>query len=250
MTDLSATASNTPVGRRTIVKHNQTGQPRYQFEELPPEAFLNPRPGDEFFNGAPHDHMVAEVVAAFRHLLRYSPTLTVVTGTPLVWQDQSLPRPAPDLALVAHQPRDSEAGPLVDSDGHAGHLRLVIEVTSPLLAQMDTEEKRRIYQQAGVPEYVIIAPADQHDGAPPAVDLLVLREGTYQAAPSDAEGRIYCAAARAWFLVEPPDTVRLIDARTGLPVETNPDAGDRPARAESEAARRAQSIADQLDFLR
>jgi hypothetical protein len=135
---------------------------------------------------------------------------------------------------------------MLDLTAEQASLRLIVEVTSPGLAQVDHSEKRLLYAEAGVPEYLIL------DLTPEGDRLLAYRlaDGVYQPVAPDADGRVYSQATKVWCRLLPGGEVELTEARTGK-VVTPPEGDDEPpAAAQVEATLRAQSIAAQLGLPR
>lgn len=246
-----------PVGRRQIVTQNVTAQPDYEEVALTAADFLNPQPGDEFFHGEQHDVAVKRLAAILRHLCRYSPSTTVLAGAKIIWPDPTLPQPAPDLAVVSGvaEPQRPRQTFNVAEEGETP--RFILEVTSPLLAEVDRIEKRALYAQAGVQEYFILdlvgnSPAieDRQPDTRPALLAYRLEDGAYLPIAPDEQGRLYSAANKTWFVVNGSGVVQVIEARTGAPIEPPDETEEPQAAAQVEAAWRAQSIASKLDFLR
>jgi hypothetical protein len=140
------------VGRRQIVTHTTTAQPRYTTQDLTPADFLNPQPGDEFFHGDTHAALVAYLARCFRHLYRYSPIVAVLVGAKLIWADPTLAQPAPDITVVANLTDPQRLRDRLDIAAEGARPRFILEVTSPALASLDLAEKvelLRLTQQAG-----------------------------------------------------------------------------------------------------
>lgn len=251
--------SRSVVGRRQTVTYSTTAQPTYTVQELTPADFLNPHPGDEFFYGDAHAALVAYLAACFRFLYRYNPFVAVLVGTKIVWDDPALAQPAPDLAIVANLADPARPRDRLDVAAEGVRPRFILEVTSPVLADIDLVDKVGVYGRAGVQEYFIVQPATQTG---PALSVLAYRlnQGVYQPVAPDAEGRLYSATNRVWVTVQPPhvgelqegDTtqgLRLVEERTGRAL-TPPDHAEEESRTgiQVDAALRAQSIASKLNL--
>lgn len=247
------------VGRRQIVTYSTTAQPSYATQDLTPGDFLDPQPGDEFFHDDAHGVWVDYLARGLRHLYRYNPAVGVLVGTKIAWEERSLARPAPDLAVVAGLAAPRRQRDLFDVAAEGTRPRFILEVTSPALAQIDLVDKVALYARAGVQEYFILQPAAAQPG-PAALSLLAYRldQGVYTPIAPDAPGRLYSATNRIWFVVEPAvgearpsdpaHSLRLVEERTGRAItppagETEPDAA-----IQVDAALRAQSIAAQLNL--
>jgi Uma2 family endonuclease len=241
-------SSNSPskVGQRRQFYFNDNGQPAYQVDDLTAEDYLNPHPGDEFFHGDVHDRSVRNVAGMLQHHYRYSPTTSVHLRPKMVWPGAVLDQPMPDVVIVNNLVEPLRPRPTIDlaaeqnAPGVEGQVsvRAIFEVTSPHLAAYDLENKRSLYERAGVPEYWIIDTGvrPQNEQVHFALTGYQLQYGKYQIIAPQAEGRWESKACRIW----------LGDLRTGKPLPL-PSADEDPAiSAQAEASRRAQSIAGQL----
>jgi Uma2 family endonuclease len=98
--------------------------------------------------------------------------------------------PGPDVAYV----RPERVG-LVEEGGMRGGPDIAVEVVSRESRHRDYDDKRRLYEEAGVPEYWIIDPIQQR------VEFLVLEEGRYQLAPLE-ENRLFRSRALPGFWID------------------------------------------------
>jgi Uma2 family endonuclease len=243
------TADAHVVGRRRIFYFNDTGQPAYRVYDLTADNFMNPTPGDEFFHGPDHDQMLRRIGAMLRHHHRFSPTLTVHLHPKLIWADPTLAQPMPDIVVVSDLTEPLTHRPVLDLATEGATMRAVIEITSPRLVEQDYGAKARVYAQAGVPEYWIID-LGQRVTAPDRPLCILgyrLEDGDYHAIPADTEGKWQSHALRVWFQVADGD-LQIGDLRTGKPFPPPSDDDDPTIATQAEAARRAQSIAGQLNF--
>jgi len=119
--------------------------------------------------------------------------------------------PEPDVVYV--RPERVE---LVEEGGMRGGPDIAVEVVSRESRHRDYEDKRRLYEEAGVPEYWIIDPIQQR------VEFLVLEEGRYQLAALE-ENRLFRSRALPgfwidvdWLLSDPlPAATRCLEAILG-----------------------------------
>lgn len=135
--------------------------------ELPltPGRFLNPRVGDQMFQGQRHFETVVEIHSLLKDHFQADPGV-LVTGDMKHFLAPDLPAPGPDVSVIR--------GVRVKNDARRFSFRvkkedvrpcLIVEVVSPLdprLRQTDLETKVEVYQEAGVAEYLI---ADSADGS-------------------------------------------------------------------------------------
>ena len=119
--------------------------------------------------------------------------------------------PEPDVAYV--RPERVE---LVEEGGMRGGPDIAVEVVSRESRHRDYDDKRRLYEEAGVPEYWIIDPIQKR------VEFLVLEEGRYQLAALE-ENRLFRSRALPgfwidvdWLLADPlPAATRCLEAILG-----------------------------------
>jgi Uma2 family endonuclease len=76
----------------------------------------------------------------------------------------------PDIAVICQRE-------LLDAHGYVGAPTLVVEILSPGSARLDLQEKRDIYERAGVREYWVVHPAEK------AVSVYLLGEDGRYGAP-------------------------------------------------------------------
>lgn len=236
-------------GRRRKIRYDKTGQPSYTHLPLQAEDFLNPQEGDEFVQGPRHDALVQHVRRLFRHAHRYRPETLVLSMVKIRWPQPNLPQPAPDLAVIPDVADPDEPRLLFNVETEGTAPRFVLEVTSPLFAQIDRMDKSDLYAKAGVAEYFILDAAEGASG-----DSIIgyrLHDSGYITIAPDDGGRLWSETNRLWLGVERSDTALfLVDGRTGECIEPPADEETSPAAAHAEATFRAQSIAAQLDIFR
>lgn len=249
------------VGQRNVFYFNDNGQPAYQSYDLTADDFMNPQAGDEFFHGETHDRAVRILASMLHYHYRYSPTVSTHIKPKIVWADASLAQPIPDVVLVnnlsdpqrhrpvldltAEKPAEQAIGPATEQVT----LRALFEVTSSLLAQVDLETKQTLYARANVPEYWIIDTGLRPDQEQVNFAILgfQLQDGRYTPIPAQSNGRWESPTCRLWLAVSPDhQSFQLGDLRTGKAFPEPADEDNPSIAAQSEADRRAQSIANQL----
>jgi Uma2 family endonuclease len=239
-----------PVGRRQTITYNVTGQPSYERHPLAPADFLDPQPGDEFFHGERHDRWVRRLLSIFRHLYRYSPFVTMLSGAKVIWPNSPAFGPAPDLTIVTNLPDPNRHRAVLDLASEGATVRCIVEVTSPRLAQLDLSDKVEHYARCGVQEYVIVDLGGHvtHPTATPRVLVYHLKGDGFSIVEPDADGRVFSVANKVWLQVEADDRLTVIETRTNRPIMPPPDTDEPDAAVQVDAAFRAQSIASRLGF--
>jgi len=145
---------------------------------------------------------------------------------------------APDVYVVfgaaGSHPRDSW---LVWREGKAPDF--VMEIASPSTWLRDATEKRRIYADMGVTEYVRFDPTGDHFSPPLVMETL---DGTeYREQPlttyDDGNLRAHSAVLDLDFCVSPDQQLRLFDPAAGEWLRTHQETEDARLAAEAEIAR-------------
>lgn len=98
--------------------------------------------------------------------------------------------PEPDVAYVG-----PERVGLLEPGGMRGGPDIAVEVVSRESRHRDYDDKRRLYEEAAVPEYWIIDPIQQR------IEFLVLEEGRYRLAPLESN-RIFRSRALPGFWID------------------------------------------------
>lgn len=98
--------------------------------------------------------------------------------------------PEPDVGYVG-----PERVGLIEPGGMRGGPDIAVEVVSRESRHRDYDDKRRLYEEAGIPEYWIIDPIQKR------VEFLVLESGRYQLAPLEAN-RFFRSRALPGFRID------------------------------------------------
>jgi Uma2 family endonuclease len=98
--------------------------------------------------------------------------------------------PEPDVGYVS-----PERVGLMEHGGLRGAPDIAVEIVSRDSRHRDYDEKRRLYEESGVPEYWIIDPVQER------VEFLVLQEGRYRLAPLESN-RIFRSQALSGFWID------------------------------------------------
>lgn len=181
---------------------------------------LNPQEGDHVVQGTWHIDTVFELYGILRGRYESRPDVLVSSDLKMFWGIPGLDEPAPDLSVIfGIRDKKKDRGSFkVAQEGTRPSL--VVEVVSkePEHVTSDHVKKVKIYQRAGIPEYVIFdSPSPRTRGRCRVRGLrLDARGGEYQEIVPDAEGRILSETTGLLFGVSPEgDRALLFDAVTG-----------------------------------
>ena len=218
---------------------------RRELLELPltRELFLDPQLGDTMVQGDWHDITAHEIAGILRNYFRPQPDVRVFHDM----KHYLLPRrpaPAPDVSVVRGlHPRRRRSTFRVKKEGVLPCL--VIEVVSPgaEARRADLTDKVALYQDAGIPEYLIVDSPTNLTGLP--FLLLGYRldgSGRYQPMKPDAEGRLLSETAGIWFQVSPDgERIYLFEYPTGRRLLNLTEQEERANREADKALRETKA---------
>jgi Uma2 family endonuclease len=211
-------------------------------------ALVDPQIGDCLVQGSYHYGVSQMLFDLFDRRYRAEREVFVSADLKICWGIEGLEEPAPDVA-VTRGVRDKEANRDSFDVVQEGVLPcLVIEVVSSRTAEhrrADYEEKVRIYQQAGVPEYLLVDP--QLHLKAPRMRLSGHRldaSGLYRDIEPDRAGRLLSETTGVWFTVSADgQRLWLVDAETGEKLLTSRETDDR-VEQEAAARQNAEALAE------
>ena len=253
-TEIRTTPSRTAAGHRELFRygsrivHMPQDDGSVALVEVPLDVddFLDPEEGDVMVQGNWHEWVVSSLAGMLRRWLQRSPDVAVLSDIKICWGIPELPEPAPDVCVVrGMRDRLRQRGSL-DVEEEGVRPCLLIEVVSPLYRHHDYTSKLKIYEQAGVEEYLIVEPKE---GEPFGLIGYRLDDGgRYQPIPTDAGGRLSSRTTGLWFSPYPePDFDRdryliVEDSATGERLRTPAEAEARARDAEAEVAQLREKL--------
>lgn len=217
---------------------------------LTSEDFLNPQEGDVMPQTPLHEWISFLLTYMLR--VRYLNThITIFHDFIINWGIPGLSNPSPDISVVPNV-RDVEAVKrqgvfFVKQEGTKPIL--VIEIVSPHYRKEDRKTKVEIYEQVGVPEYVIFdfytrRGRDREQGE---VIMYRLVGDRYIRQTPDEDGLYYCQTVDLRIGLEDSERLVLEDGETGQRLRTPEENIERLkaaiAQAEAEAQARAEAEA-------
>lgn len=249
--ELETEESSTTFLQRWVLRPNG----HLEMEEIPVtrELFLDPPLEGKILQGELHNRTTRKLDAMIDDHLRSKRDDVLVLSD--VKHYFGIPgfAPAPDVSviygIIRHGVNPADLPGSFDVGKEGARPSLVVEVVSPKdpeLRKRDREDKVEGYQQAGIPEYVLVEPPQPETGHRfKVMGYRLDSRRRYRPIEPDGKGRILSETTGLLFAVSPEgDRVFLIDAETGeelLPRRIE-KAGRKAAeeRAEREAARAEQ----------
>jgi Uma2 family endonuclease len=234
-------------GRCSLIRVVELPDGRLEMRDTPltPEDFLDPQIGDVMTQGSTH-----ALVAFFlfdlllRHFRGRADALVLHDCKHLF----GIPKkaPSPDLSVILGLPRIAPEYESYDVEKEGVVPSLIVEVVSPSDARIrnvDEQDKVKLYERAGVSEYVMVRPPRLKRGERGyrlrgyRLDAL----GRYRPIEPDADGRLLAETVGLQLGVSADgDWIVLYDAETGTPLRSSVEEED--AR---KAAEQARQVAEQ-----
>jgi Uma2 family endonuclease len=210
------------------------GRTELRQEPLTAKDLLDPQVGDYVDRNSWHVAVVHDLwdILSWRYEPR--PDVFVSCDLKMIWRTRGLPNPSPDIAVIPGVRDKTRFRRSFDVRKEGTRPALVIEVVSdePEHQSADHDEKVRIYERAGIAEYLILDPPN------PSCRLTGHRldaAGRYQPIPPDSEGGLVSATTGVRFRVAPEgQNLHLFEAATG---ERLLDSREGRLRAEQEVSR-------------
>jgi Uma2 family endonuclease len=232
-------------GSRWRKVHLPNGEVTEQQIPLTAEDLLNPELGDEVTQSEAHFQFLHWLTDLLLRHYRTREDIKLAGDMKMFWGIPGLKEPSPDIAIIpgVRKKFDMDRGSF-DVVEEGVHPCLIIEVVSATDSEVrrnDYEKKVKIYQQAGIPEYLICDPPTSVTQERLLLTGYRLRpNGQYSRIQPDAQGRLLSETTGLLFGVGPDgQTLTILDTRTG---EWLVDAGDL-ARREAEARTAAENLA-------
>jgi len=207
---------------------------------LTPEDYLNPQFGDKWLQGRLHSEQTADIADRLRRWFDSRPDILVLDDV----QHRlgpGFPNPSPDVSVIQGARHPDANMSCFDVVVQGVVPRLILEVVSPRsprIRQTDEIDKVKLYQQVGVPEYLLV---DLPRRRRPRYQLSGHRlnqAGVYQPIVPDDQGRLLSEATGLWFAISPEgDGVVIHDVATGRLLRTSKEEEERADAAEAELAR-------------
>jgi Uma2 family endonuclease len=206
-----------PFGFRTRRSPGPNGEPVGEWIPLTADDLLDPQMGDEIPQTQAHSTSLLRLFYFLSWYYEHREDVTVTFDMKMFWGIPGLKEPSPDIAVIpgARKIGSRESFDVVKEGVRPG---LIIEVVSDLASELRRHEyvdKVEIYQQVGIPEYLILdPPTDFTQGLWTGYRLGP--DGRYRRIEPDREGRLLSETTGLLFGVDMDGkTLLFCDARTG-----------------------------------
>ncbi|HYO15966.1 MAG TPA: Uma2 family endonuclease [Thermoanaerobaculia bacterium] len=150
-------------GFRERMVRRPDGSSDYVQIPLTLDDLLNPQIDDHVTQSGQHFALVKDLFERLERRYASRDDVVVCADRKLLWRIAGLPDPGPDI-MVIRGVRDKariEKNESFDADREGARPCFIAEIVSlshPELWDMDHNTKRKVYERAGVPEYLIVDP--------------------------------------------------------------------------------------------
>ena len=246
-TEIARTPKSEPFfyGWRNVTEIDPIGVETYSQIPLTADDLLDPQLGDQVVQNSKHHRANNELFDMLDKHYENSPGVEVFSDLKMMWKIPGLIEPATDIAVVPNIKHKGISRSSFDVVEEGTRPCLVIETMSDGYPGDDTK-KVKIYEKAGVIEYILINP---HNTAPqPYSEIWGYRlsaNGKYKLMKPDNQGRLLSDTIQIWFSVdEDGQRVRLKDALTDKWLLTASEEQAARLKAEAKALEEAKARLD------
>ena len=223
---------------------------------LTADDLLDPQFGDQVTQGGQHFTVVHLLAGMLRRHFEPREDIYVASDLKMLWRIPGVKRPAPDIAVIAGLRRKPDPEPdSWDVVQEGAKPCLIIEVVSSKDAQTrlnDYERKVVVYQQAGVPEYLILDPPTRATkGRFLLTGYRLDAKGGYRKIEANPQGCLLSRTTQLLFgVADDGRTPLIIDATTGERLSTAEERAAREAEARKAAEAEISRLRAELERLK
>ncbi len=209
-------------GFRWLEESGAEGRKTFRRIPLTAEDYLYPQEGDQMTQGNPHQRIVRALADVLQRWLERFPGVGVFSDVLIRWGVSGLPDQAPDVWVVRGLEDPTAIRGRLDCPELGVRPELAIEVVSTThkeYREKDKRDKVRIYEQAGVAEYLIVDPVSYGRGEPYLlIGYRLDAAGRYQKIGPDDRGALHAETVDLYFVPDAERGVIVEVAATGLPL--------------------------------
>jgi Uma2 family endonuclease len=244
-------------GWRPRLVHLAGGKTEEQRIPLTAADLLDPQLGDEILTqGGPHATLATDLYDLVKRHFKQDDSVLVTFDRKIRWGIPGLPEPSPDMAVIRGVRDRAKAARSLTFDVPKEGVRpcLIVEVVSPQYEETrdnDYVAKVKIYERAGIPEYVILESSFTWKDHILLTGYRLGPDGHYRSIEPAAHGRLLSETAGLLFGEDEDGSVLVIDARTGerlrkpTQLEADEESAKKRAAREAKARRAAEKRATQ-----
>ena len=217
------------------------GDETYHQIPLTASDILDPQLGDVMPQNSKHFRTNVDLFDIFELHYLNDPTVGVFGDLKMMWRIPGLQEPAPDVAIIPNIENKEASRSSFDVVKEGTRPCVVIEVISPKYPGDDTK-KVKIYEKAGVEEYILINP--HSDAEQPYYELWGYRRGKggkYRPIKLDKKGRLLSKTTQIHFSVDNENDELILTDVTGKQLLTAEKTEEARAQAKAEAQAEAQA---------
>jgi Uma2 family endonuclease len=215
-------------GYRTNIEYDENGETVFTYSPLTADDFLDPEEGDVYIEGNLHEKDLTRLKSIFRHHLEPHKNITVYSNLKIIWGIEGLQNPAPDISVFENvkDPEKPRGEFRVAEEGTKPFF--VLEVVSPRYRNQDVSKKPRIYETAGISEYIIADPGLRKNEIFYTLKGYRLIGGKYREIKPNAKGEIASVTTGVRIGVnETGDRLIVYDMRTDKEILCDKDRADQ-----------------------
>ncbi len=196
------------------------GEVEKQRIPLTAKDLLDPQIGDEnLTQGGPHEKLWRRLSGVIDLFFEDDPEVLVAGDMKMLWGIPGLEEPSPDVAVIRGVQDKEEVRETFDVVQEGVRPCLIIEVVSPKYEEVrnnDYVEKKRIYERAGIPEYLIVEPYRVRGKLIRQwIGYRLGPDGRYREIEPDGEGRLFSETTGLLFGIGEKGSLLVVDVRTG-----------------------------------
>jgi Uma2 family endonuclease len=218
---------------------------------------LDPQLGDEILTqGGPHAPLATDLYDLVKRFFKRDDSVLVTFDRKLRWGIPGLVEPSPDVAVIRGVRDRAKVARSSTFDVPKEGVRpcLVVEVVSPQYPEIrdnDYVAKVKVYERAGILEYVILEPTFTWRDQILLTGYRLASEGLYRPIELNDQGRLLSETTGLLFGVDDDGSVLVIDARTGerlrkpSQIEADEEAAKKRAARDAKARKAAEKRATQ-----
>lgn len=234
-------------GWRICWDREPDGSEKCRYVPLTYQDLLDPQLGDHVTQDTLHIRLVLTLYGLLSSRFAADPDVGVFSDLKIFFNIPGLPNPGPDVMVVRGvEDRDRRRTSFRVGE-EPGRIVMVIEVVSPEYRQKDYESLPKVYEKAGVDEYVILEALGTYLTDPyKLVGYRLGEDRRYHALELDAQGGLELESVDVWIAPDPGGWgLQLIHRTTGQRLLSFEEASKSAEKRLAEEATARQAVEQQ-----